>query len=95
VVALLFLKAPGHTGYRLVDETLTHQLLERFSGHFSVAECLDNLAGKGWRYQQIEPLWATLTSLARAGFIEPGLPVTKAGALDGATGERRETRTTS
>ncbi len=81
VIALLYLKAPGHTSYRLIDEALTHQLLVRFSGHFSVAECLDNMMGKGWRFRQIETVWATLSSLAAAGFIEPGLPVT---ALSGA-----------
>jgi hypothetical protein len=73
-IALAFLQGAGSSTYRIVDEAIIHPLLVRFSGHFSVAECLDNLA-PGWRSMDLSPIREVLSGLVQAGLLEPGLPV--------------------
>lgn|GEM_PF-4847719 len=80
VVALVYLSAPGVSSFRTVDEAVTHQLLLRFSGYFSVADCLDNLT-RGWRNHDLAPLSEKLSNLAREGIVDPGLPVAAGAAL--------------
>lgn len=72
LVALVYSKAPRQVSYRLVDAAFTHALLERFTGHFTVEECLANLAGASLYGVDLEPLWGTLASLATGGFVEVG-----------------------
>lgn len=71
-VALVYLAARRSPSYRVVDAEVTHALLERFTGHFSVAECLDNVVGGAWRGEDLSPIRDTLSGLACAGFIEIG-----------------------
>jgi radical SAM superfamily enzyme YgiQ (UPF0313 family) len=73
VVALVYLSAPGVSSFRAVDEAVTHPLLLRFSGYFSIAECLDNFA-RGWRNHDLSPLREKISNLAREGIVDPGLP---------------------
>ncbi|MEO1368773.1 MAG: hypothetical protein AAFX50_16480, partial [Acidobacteriota bacterium] len=70
LVALVYRKGPRHSSYRLVDRALTHALLERMNGFFTIAECLHNLLGPGWAAGDLEPLRRTLASLVDAGFLE-------------------------
>lgn len=68
-VALVYRKGPRHSGYRMVDRQLTHALLVRMHGYFSVGECLLNLLGPAWPRHDLEPLRRTLESLMEAGFV--------------------------
>ncbi|MEM8995074.1 MAG: cobalamin-dependent protein [Acidobacteriota bacterium] len=70
LVALVYRKGPRHSSYRLVDRGLTHALLERMNGFFTIAECLHNLLGPGWAAGDLEPLRRTLASLVDAGFLD-------------------------
>ena len=69
LIALVYRKGQRHSGYRLVDRALTHALLERLNGHFTVAECLQNLLGPVWRSHDLEPIRTMLASLLEAGFV--------------------------
>jgi radical SAM superfamily enzyme YgiQ (UPF0313 family) len=73
-VAFAFLQGPGSSTFRLVDETIVHPLLVRFSGYFSIAECLDNFA-PGWRGLDLSPVRDMLSVLVEAGLVDPGMPV--------------------
>ncbi|ABN78799.1 B12-binding domain-containing radical SAM protein [Cereibacter sphaeroides] len=59
-------EAPRHVA---VDAGLTNRLLDRFNGHFTVAEALANL---GVALPDMRPVWAILSMLAEAGVIVPG-----------------------
>ena len=69
MIALVYPQADGYKGFSLVDEALAYPLLLRFSGFFSVAECLDNLASN-WRKQELGPLREMLSCLLVAGVID-------------------------
>jgi radical SAM superfamily enzyme YgiQ (UPF0313 family) len=73
-VALVFLQGAGAGTFRIVDEAITYPLLARFSGYFSIAECLDNFA-PGWRALELSPVREVLSALVQAGLVEPGMPV--------------------
>jgi hypothetical protein len=71
MIALVHQQSPGWSRFSLVDEEVTYQLLLRFSGFFSVAECLENFACN-WRQMELAPLREMLSSLVVAGIIDPG-----------------------
>jgi hypothetical protein len=78
------------TGTRKVNFVAIHSelvtdLLHRFNGYFTVAECLDNLTSQ-WRGQDLSPLWSRLAWLGRSGLLEPGMS-SDAGTLIQAVGE--------
>ena len=71
MVALVYLDG-AHTRIWTVDECLTYQLLVRCSGHFSVSECLANLAnaGRDVRPPELAAVRETLSGLIRLGVLE-------------------------
>lgn len=72
-IALVFVLEANRPSYRVVDRELTHALLMRFNGYFSIAECLDNLIGD-WRSEELSHLHEMLSGLLRTGLIETGAP---------------------
>jgi radical SAM superfamily enzyme YgiQ (UPF0313 family) len=72
-IALLFLAGWRSTSHIIINSEVVYQLLLRFSGHFTIAACLDSFT-RGWRIQNLAPLRERLTWLAQAGVIELGIP---------------------
>lgn len=68
-IALVYRSAITSVAYRLVDPNLTHELLLRLSGHFTVAECLDNFV-TGWRQHDVKPILNKLVELAHDGLLD-------------------------
>jgi radical SAM superfamily enzyme YgiQ (UPF0313 family) len=73
-VVLAYLREGGRITYRAIDQAFTWPLLQRLSGYFSIAECLDNFV-PDWRAQDLAPVWEMLSGLARSGLIVSDPPV--------------------
>jgi hypothetical protein len=71
MIALVYLQGRTDINLSLVDEALTYQLLVRFSGYFSIAECLRNL-GCTLRPPEFAALRGRISSLIRVGIVDPG-----------------------
>ena len=72
VIALVYESYDRKVQYLLIDTGITMELLERCNGYFTVAACLDTIAGSLWRQRDMSVLWETLKTLAEAGLIVPG-----------------------
>lgn len=68
-IALVYAAAHDRIAYRFVDPDLMFALLLRFSGYFTVAECLDTFV-RGWRHQELSALAQSLASLSEVGLID-------------------------
>ena len=79
-MALLFLAGWRSTSHIIINSEVVYQLLLRFSGHFTIAACLDSFT-RGWRAQNLTPLRERLTWLAQAGVVELGIPAGTNGNL--------------
>jgi radical SAM superfamily enzyme YgiQ (UPF0313 family) len=78
-MALVYASAHNAVAYQLVDPELTFELLQRMSGYFTLADCLDSLGGSGWRQKDLSPLLSRLADFAAIGIID---------AFEGATTRR-------
>lgn len=68
-IALVYVAAHDRIAYRFVDAELTFELLRRFSGYFSVAQCLDTFV-HGWRDHDPSALIRPLARLAEVGVLD-------------------------
>ncbi len=76
VMALVYLHLWSDPQCAIVDLDLTHRLLERLGGQFTVAECLDSLGrqlGRTWRAEELGLFHQQLSNLVRLGLVETTL----------------------
>ena len=71
-MALVYVPEAHRSAYRIVDLELTYELLMRFNGYFSIAECLDNLIGD-WDGADLSSLRQMLSDRVRVGLVETQL----------------------
>lgn len=67
-IAIVYERAHGVVMHHLVDPE-SYELLQRMSGYFTVADCLDSFL-HGWRERDLSTLLNTLARLARVGVID-------------------------
>lgn len=94
-MALVYLHERREPRYRIVDLDVTCPLLRRFTGDFTIAECLDSLGrqlGRTWHAEELAEVRERLSILARLGLLETELrdpSRLNAGAPRGARGGER------